>query len=102
MTRSARPAPNAAGEPRTRPVNLRVRDEIRTLIDRAAQAQGRSRSDFMIEAARRAAEDAILEQAAVLVDRADYDRFLEILEAPPEPNEKLQAILRAPTPWKAG
>ena len=51
----------------TRAINLRVRDETRALIDRAAQAQGRSRSDFMIEASRRAAEDAILDQAAIKI-----------------------------------
>lgn len=84
----------------TRAINLRVRDETRALIDRAAQAQGRSRSDFMIEASRRAAEDAILDQAAILTDQAGYDRFLEILDAPAESNEKLRAILRAPPPWR--
>lgn len=84
----------------TRAINLRVRDETRALIDRAAQAQGRSRSDFMIEASRRAAEDAILDQAAIMIDRAGHERFLEILDAPAESNEKLRAILRAPTPWE--
>ncbi len=84
----------------TRAINLRVRDETRALIDRAAQAQGRSRSDFMIEASRRAAEDAILDQAAIMTDRAGYERFLEILDAPAESNEKLRAILRTPAPWE--
>lgn len=84
----------------TRAINLRVRDETRALIDRAAQAQGRSRSDFMIEASRRAAENAILDQAAILTDQAGYDRFLEILDAPAESNETLRAILRAPAPWR--
>ena len=84
----------------TRAINLRVREETRALIDRAAQAQGRSRSDFMIEASRRAAEDAILDQAAILTDQAGYDRFLEILDAPAESNEELQAILRPHPPWR--
>jgi uncharacterized protein (DUF1778 family) len=35
-------------------VNLRMREDLRGLIDRAAKAHGKSRSDFMIEAARRA------------------------------------------------
>eukprot|EP01030_Chromulinospumella_sphaerica_P031244 gene31244-31850_t len=46
----------------TKAVNLRVREDIRDLIDSAAHAQGRSRSDFMIEASRRAAEEALLDQ----------------------------------------
>ncbi len=45
-----------------RPVNLKVRDDVRVLIDRAAKAHGKTRSDFMIDAARRAAEDALLDQ----------------------------------------
>ena len=81
-------------------VNLKVRTDTRALIDRAAQMQGRSRSDFMIEASRRAAEDAILDQTVISVDRDAYDRFLAILDAPPEPNEKLRAMLRATPIWE--
>jgi uncharacterized protein (DUF1778 family) len=55
-------------ETTTRAVNLRVREDIRDLIDRAAQSQGKSRSEFMIDAARRAAEDALLDQTLVRVD----------------------------------
>ena len=87
--------PNPSPETHARAINLRVREETRALIDRAAQAQGRSRSDFMIEASRRAAD-----QAVISVEPADYDRFLEILDAPAEPNEELRRILRAPPPWK--
>jgi len=42
----------------THAVNLRVRHDIRDLIDRAAKIQGKTRSDFMIDAARRAAEES--------------------------------------------
>ena len=81
-------------------VNLRVRTETRALIDHAARMQGRSRSDFMIDAARRAAEDAILDQTVISVDREAYDKFLAILDAPPEPNEKLRATLRSTPIWE--
>jgi uncharacterized protein (DUF1778 family) len=82
------------------PVNLRMRGDTRSLIDRAAQMLGRSRSDFMIEAARRAAEDAILDQTVISVDRESYDRFVAMLDRPPESNEKLRKMLRAPAPWE--
>jgi uncharacterized protein (DUF1778 family) len=52
----------------THAVNLRVRHDIRSLIDRAAKVQGKTRSDFMIDAARRAAEESLLDQALVRVD----------------------------------
>lgn len=86
----------------SRAINLRVREETRALIDRAARAQGRSRSDFMIEAARQAAEEAIMDQTVIMADRAGYDHFLKILDAPSEPNEKLRKLLAKPAPWEAG
>ncbi len=83
----------------TRAVNLRVREDVRSLIDRAARAQGRSRSDFMIEAARRAAEEALLDQTLVQVDRATYDRFVAALDLPPS-GEGFDRLMAAPKPWR--
>jgi uncharacterized protein (DUF1778 family) len=80
-------------------VNLRVRQDTRALIDRAARIQGRSRTDFMIEASRRAAEEAILDQRIIMVDQQSYDQFLAVLERPPESNEKLRKLLRIKAPW---
>jgi uncharacterized protein (DUF1778 family) len=95
------PAPSARStDSHAKAVNLRVRDETRALIDRAARAQGRSRSDFMIEAARRAAEDAILDQTVVVTDRARYERFLALLDRPPQSNEKLRKLMQTPAPWE--
>lgn len=82
-------------------VNLRVRSEIRSLIDQAARMVGRTRSDFMIEASRKAAEDAILDQTVISVDREKFDRFVVMLDRPPEANEKLRKMLRALAPWEA-
>lgn len=83
----------------TRAVNLRVREDVRSLIDRAARAQGRSRSDFMIEAARRAAEEALLDQTLVQVDKATYDRFVAALDRPPS-GEGFDRLMAAPKPWR--
>lgn len=80
-------------------VNLRVREDTRALIDKAASIQGRSRTDFMIEAARRAAEDAILDQRIITVSRESYDHFLAILERPPEVSEELVKLMRTKAPW---
>jgi len=65
-------------------VNLRIPGDIRTLIDRAAQMRGKTRSDFMIEAAHRSAEDALLDQTFVRVGRKAYDYFLSVLDQPPK------------------
>ncbi len=80
-------------------VNLRVREDTRALIDKAASIQGRSRTDFMIEAARRAAEDAILDQRVIMVSQESYDHFLAILERPPEVSEELVKLMHTKAPW---
>lgn len=95
MTASTQPNDNP-----TKAVNLRIREETRAIIDRAAQLQGRSRSDFMIEASRRAAEDAILDQSVIVTDKASYDRFVAMLDAPPQPNEALRKTMQAMPLWE--
>ncbi|MFG1339990.1 type II toxin-antitoxin system TacA family antitoxin [Xanthobacter autotrophicus] len=92
-------APKPSHEPQTRAVNLRVREDLRGLIDRAARAQGKTRSDFMIDAARRAAEDALLDQTLVRVDDDSYRHFLAVLDQPPG-GEGFARLMKAPKPWQ--
>jgi uncharacterized protein (DUF1778 family) len=80
-------------------VNLRVRGDIRALIDRAAKTQGKTRSDFMIDAARRAAEDALLDQTLVRVDQETYEHFLRVLDHPPS-GEGFNRLMQARRPWE--
>lgn len=83
-----------------RAVNLRVREDIRDLIDQAAQSLGKSRSEFMIDAARRAAEDALLDQTLLRMDRKTFKRFLDVLDQPPG-GEGYERLMKARKPWKA-
>ena len=79
-------------------VNLRVRDDVRALIDRAAKSHGKSRSEFMIDAARGAAEDALLDQTLVRVDPATYAHFLDVLDQPPS-GAGFERLMAAAKPW---
>ncbi|WP_376987625.1 DUF1778 domain-containing protein [Bosea sp. R86505] len=83
----------------TRAVNLRIREDVRDLIDHAASTQSKTRSEFMIDAARRAAEDTLLDQTLIRVDLATYDRFVEVLDRPPS-GEAYERLMSAPRPWK--
>lgn len=85
-------------KPETKAVNLRVRDDVRALIDRAARSHGKSRSDFMIDAARRAAEEALLDQCLVRVDLESFDRFVQLLDAPPS-GDGFARLMATPAPW---
>jgi uncharacterized protein (DUF1778 family) len=80
-------------------LNLRIKPELRGLIDRAAQLAGKNRTDFVLEAARRAAEDALLDRTVFTVSPEAYAEFLARLDAPPQPNERLRRTMRTPAPW---
>ena len=81
-------------------LNIRIKPEERWLIDRAAQLVGKNRTDFMLDATRRAAEDAILDRTVFAVSPEAYAEFLARLDAPPQPNERLRKALQTPAPWE--
>lgn len=80
-------------------LNIRIKAEELDLIDRAAKAQGKNRSDFILDAARRAAENALLDQAAMLVEPEGYAEFLARLDMPPQPNQRLLKTMQTIPPW---
>lgn len=88
-----RPAPRET-------LNLRIKPEERGLIDRAAKSLGKTRTDFVLDAARRAAEEALLDRTLLVVGSQAYSEFLARLDAPPEPNERLRRSLTKPAPWE--
>lgn len=83
-------------------LNIRIRAEQRGLIDRAAKARGKNRTDFILDAACRAAEDALLDRALIAVSPKAYAEFQLRLDAPAKPNGRLRRTMQAPTPWKPG
>lgn len=91
-----------AAKPRRETLNLRIPPAERTLIDRAAQSAGKTRTDFILEAARRAAEDALLDRTLTSVSPQAYAAFLARLDAPAQPNERLRKTMQAPQPWTKG
>lgn len=88
-----------AEAPRRDTLNLRIPPEERNLIDRAAEAAGKTRTDFILSAARRAAEDTLLDRAILSVSPEAYAEFLARLDAPAQPNERLRKTMQTPAPW---
>jgi uncharacterized protein (DUF1778 family) len=80
-------------------LNLRIREDERGLIDRAARTLGKNRTDFVLEAARRAAEEALLDRTLFTVSPKIYAEFVARLDAPPKPNERLKKTMKTPPPW---
>ena len=81
-------------------LNIRIKPEERNLIDRAAKTRGKNRTDFILDAARLAAEDALLDQVIISVSPEAYSQFLARLDMPPKPNERLRKTLQTPPPWE--
>ncbi|TMS57252.1 DUF1778 domain-containing protein [Imbroritus primus] len=80
-------------------LNLRIKPEERSLIDRAAKVRGKNRTDFVLDAARMAAEEALLEQTIIAVSPKAYAAFVARLDLPPQPNERLRKMLQTAAPW---
>jgi len=81
-------------------LNLRIKPDDRGLIDRAAKLTGKTKTDFVLEAARRAAEDALLDRTLFVVGPEAFDAFRARLDEPPHSNEKLRRTLQTPAPWE--
>ncbi|WP_413725620.1 DUF1778 domain-containing protein [Sodalis sp. RH16] len=81
-------------------LNLRIKPAERDLIDRAAKAKGKNRSDFVLEAAHGAAKEALIEQRIIMADPETYQKFLVRLDRDPTPNAALRKTMQTPAPWE--
>lgn len=81
-------------------INLRIESGIRQLIDDAAAVLGKTRTEFMIDSARRQAIDVLLDQRLFALDTERYDAFVQALDSPAQPGPKLRALLRRKPAWQ--
>jgi len=90
----------ATASPERISINLRTDATSRDLIDRAAEALGKNRSEFMLDVARREATVVLLDQRLFLLDDRAYRRFTTALDAAPTENPRLRRLLRTRAPWE--
>ena len=81
-------------------INLRARAADRDLIDRAAHAQGKTRSEFMLEAARERAQQVLVDQTFFQLDPKRFKRFARLLDAPVLRAKELVELLQRKAPWE--
>jgi uncharacterized protein (DUF1778 family) len=72
----------------------------RELIDRAAQLQGKSRTEFMLEASREKAQQVLLDQTLFTVTPKQYKAFVALMDAPLGTNAALRQLLVKHSPWE--
>lgn len=89
-------------EPTRRDATLNIRSNRRDvdLIDRAAELTGKTRSAFVLESARQSAMDVLLDRTMFRLNEKSFQQFVDILDNPPAPNEKLKALMATPAPWE--
>lgn len=99
MMRQMRAIRPKAKTSRSGTVNLRVSQRQRHLIDRAAEALGRSRTDFMLDTACREAESVLLDRRYFSLSGPAFKAFAALLDALPAENPKLRRLLETRAPW---
>jgi uncharacterized protein (DUF1778 family) len=83
------------------PISMRLPQADIAMIDRAAALRGRSRTDFVREAAVNAAEDVLMESRLIRMNKAGFADFVAILSRPATPVPELVELMKRPSPWES-
>jgi uncharacterized protein (DUF1778 family) len=82
-------------------IQIRACAETKAILNRAAALRGQKLSEFILESARRQAEETILDQRTFFLNDDAHARFLALLDSPPKPSVKVHARLSRKVPWEA-
>ncbi|MGH6875765.1 MAG: DUF1778 domain-containing protein [Rhizomicrobium sp.] len=80
-------------------IQIRASAEAKTILNRAAALRGQKLSEFMLESARRRAEETLLDQRAFFLDARAHTKFLAMLDSPAEPTSELRARMTRKPNW---
>ncbi|PHM52383.1 DUF1778 domain-containing protein [Xenorhabdus hominickii] len=70
-------------------LNLRINESDRELISKAAEAKGKTLSEYVLDTMRSDAQNTLLEQSFLVVSPDAYDLFMKALDAPAAVNTNL-------------
>src|ERR1700761_2491597 len=84
------------------PLSMRLPESDIAVIDRAATLRGRSRTDFVRDAAVRAAEDVLMETLPIRMSPAGFKAFMKALSEPPAPVPEIRELFKRAAPWETG
>jgi uncharacterized protein (DUF1778 family) len=83
------------------PLSMRLPEADIAIIDRAANLRGRSRTDFMRDAAVRAAEDVVMETAPIRMSPAGFKAFMAALSKSGRPVPEMVELFQRRAPWES-
>ena len=81
-------------------INIRVTPEVLGVIDRAATVFGKTRTDFILDTVRKAAEDALLDQRLFVMPSEEWADFCAALDVPPTPDPRFEALMARKPAWE--
>jgi uncharacterized protein (DUF1778 family) len=93
--------PRATGR-KEHPLSMRLPEADIAIIERAAGLRGRSRTDFVRDAAVRAAEEVLMECTLVRMTPAGFEAFMQALSGAARPAPEMVELLKRPAPWETG
>ncbi len=88
-------------ERKEHPISMRLPEADITMIDRAASLRGRSRTDFVRDAAVRAAEEVLMEHRLIRMSPEGFADFMAALSGPATPVSAMVELAKRPSPWEA-
>lgn len=91
-----------AAERKEHPISMRLPEADVAIIDRAAALRGRSRTDFVRDAAVRAAEEVVMENRIIRMSPEGFADFMNALVQPATPVPEMVELARRPAPWEPG
>ncbi len=81
-------------------IQIRASAETKAVLNRAAALRGQKLSEFMLDSARREAEEALLDQRVFFLDSKAHQKFLALLDSPPKLNNRLKAQMKRKPVWE--
>jgi uncharacterized protein (DUF1778 family) len=84
------------------PLSMRLPETDIAMIDRAADLRGRSRTDFVRDAAVRAAEEVIMESTLVRMSPEGFDAFMAAIAGPATAVPEMVDLLKRKAPEPTG
>lgn len=89
----------ATNPARTARLGLRATPEQESVLRRAAEAAHKSLTDFILDAAYKAAEQTLLDQRLFMVSGNHYQALLEMLDRPESDNTGLADLFSRRPVW---
>ena len=81
--------------------DFRVASETDQLVRQAAETADRTLTDFVVDAAVVEAERVLADRTQFVLDAERWDRFVELLDRPPQDNPGLEKLFSKPSVFTA-